>query len=45
MFENFWIRWFGGEMPYCLSVGASLPVVHWEGLSSWEVMLEWRRVI
>ena len=25
---------------FCLSVGASLPVAHSEGLSSWEVMLE-----
>ena len=24
---------------FCLSVGASLPVVHSEGLSSWDVMV------
>ena len=26
--------------PFCLSVGASLPVVHWEGLSSWDMVCD-----
>ncbi len=24
---------------FCLSVGGSLPVAHWDGLSSWEVIV------
>lgn len=35
---------------FCFSVGASAPVAHWEGLSSWDVILggdrvEWQWVV
>ena len=42
MSQHYWMYTTVKHNAYCLSVGASLPVVHWEGLSNWEAILDWR---
>ena len=42
MSQHSWMYTTGKYNAYCLSVGASLPVVHWEGLSNWEAISDWR---